>query len=179
MSLKLSTRARYGTRAALQLATTFGQGPVPVSIIAESQRVSRKYLFALLGALASSGIVRSVRGRDGGFELSRPPEQITMGEIVRCLEGPISLVECTADTTSCDWIGHCASQELWKELADALANILDNRTLADLAARRDALGDDPDAARFCDSIGIRVPPRLPQALPAISPGPEGEQPPDS
>ena len=132
--MQVSTRGRYGLRAMLELARAFGQAPVLMSTVAERQGVSRKYLHTLLTALKAAGLVRSVRGAGGGFILTRPPEEISLSEILRVLEGPLSLVDCVADKRACDRSNHCPARRVWQELADAIKNVLDNVTLGDLAA---------------------------------------------
>ena len=97
MSIKLSTKGRYGVRAMVDLAKRFGEGPVLVRSIAERQEISGKYLHALLASLKSAKLVRSVRGSGGGYALARAPEEIMLNEILEALEGPFSLVDCVLE----------------------------------------------------------------------------------
>ena len=131
--MRVSTRGRYGLRAMFELARGFGQAPVLMSTVAERQDLSRKYLHALLTALKSAGLVRSVRGSGGGFALARPPAEIKLSEILRALEGPLSLVDCVADKRACDRSSRCPARRVWQELAGAVEDVLDNVTLKDLA----------------------------------------------
>ena len=95
--MKLSTRGRYGTRAVLELALRYGTGPVLVREIAESQEISERYLENILNALRKSGIVTSARGVGRRVSTLPDPSRITVGEVVRSLEGPLDVVECTGN----------------------------------------------------------------------------------
>lgn len=132
--MQISTRGRYGLRAMFELARGFGQPPLLMNTVAERQGLSRKYLHALLSALKSAGLVRSVRGSNGGFVLARPPAEIKLSEVLLALEGPLSLVDCVADGRACDRAGRCPTRRVWQQLAAALENVLENVTLADLVA---------------------------------------------
>ena len=110
--MKLSTRARYGARAMLDLAVHHAQRPVNIKEIAERQDISATYLEQLMLRLASHGLVRTVRGRGGGFVLSRPPSRIVMDEIVEALEGPADLVECVGNPGLCYRAPLCVTREI-------------------------------------------------------------------
>ncbi len=133
--MKVSTKGRYGLRAMIELAIQFGKGPVLISTIAGNQDISLKYLHAILSRLKSQGLVRSLRGRRGGYVLSRAPARITLQEIVRALEGPMALVDCVADSSICPRASFCITQTVWHDLSHAIDEILDRTTLADLACR--------------------------------------------
>ena len=130
--LKLSTRGRYGLRAMLDLADGFGTRPIPMGDIARRQGLSRKYLHALLAGLKDAGLVRAVRGAHGGYELSRAPGEIQVGEIVRAMEGDLAIVDCLGNEDKCSRIPDCAARKLWSELNHAMAGVLDRFTLADI-----------------------------------------------
>jgi len=132
--MRMSTRGRYGLRAMFELARAFGQAPLLMSTVAERQGLSRKYLHALLTTLKSAGLVRSVRGTGGGFALTRPPVEIRLSEVLRALEGPLSLVDCVADGRACDRVNRCPARGVWQELAGAVEGVLHNVTLDDLIA---------------------------------------------
>lgn len=121
-------------RAMLDLAQGFGAAPVSTRAMAERQGLPRKYLHALLTALKSVGLVRSVRGPGGGFALTRSPAQISLGEILRAVEGPLSLVDCVADRRVCGRAERCTARRVWEELSDAIGEMLDSVTLEDLVA---------------------------------------------
>ncbi|MBM3958011.1 MAG: Rrf2 family transcriptional regulator [Gemmatimonadetes bacterium] len=131
--MKLSTKGRYGTRAMLDLALNRDGGPVSSKDIAERQDLSRGYLEQLLLRLASRGLVRPVRGRGGGFVLSKEPSQITLAEIVEALEGPIDVVECAEGPAVCDRASYCVTREVWAGVSDAITRHLSGITLAEMA----------------------------------------------
>ena len=137
----LSKKSKYGLKAMLELASdASGQRPVQASELAERQRLPRKFLEAILLELTRHGLLQSKLGRGGGYVLTRKPGDITVGEIIRVLEGPLALIPCVSKTAyrRCD---ECLDEETcgvrlaMKEVRDATAHILDNTTLAGLNAR--------------------------------------------
>jgi Rrf2 family protein len=145
--MKLSTKGRYGARAALELAIRYGSGPIMVREIAESQEISERYLEHILSSLRASGLVRSTRGARGGYELAKPPSDITLGDVVRSLEGPLDIVSCTSDQDCRRAVG-CVTMEVWRDVREAIGGVLDAVTLENLAARhrRIRLRSAPDYA---------------------------------
>ena len=133
--MRISTRGRYGLRAMLELARRFGEGPLLMSTIAQEQQLSRKHLHALLTALRSAGLVCSIRGPGGGFVLARSPVQIELSQVLRALEGPLSLVDCVADERTCNRTNHCVARGVWQKLSGAIEEVLDGVTLEDLAGQ--------------------------------------------
>jgi Rrf2 family cysteine metabolism transcriptional repressor len=144
--MRISTRGEYGTRAMLELALYHNQGPVTLKSIAERQGLSESYLEQLATALRKAGLIASTRGAQGGYQLARDPERITIGDIIRVLEGPISPVECAGETETagdcCGNSGHCATRLFWQKLRDGIVDVLDSTTLADLAAKERELNKD-------------------------------------
>lgn len=143
--LKLSTKGRYGLRAVFDLAQHYGKGPVPLREVAERQGLSEQYLEQLFLGLRKHGLVKSIRGLRGGYTLSRPPGEITVGNIVRALEGPIAPVECVSeeDPEDCVRADHCVARLVWTRLRDAITEVLDSITLEDMcktAKERDVTG---------------------------------------
>jgi Rrf2 family protein len=135
--MKLGTKTRYSARAMLDLALNYedGNGVVSVKHLAAQQQVSAKYLEYLLAALRSAGLVRSVRGAQGGHTLARPPADISLREIFHVFEGREGLVECTTNRELCDRTDGCVTREIWAQMYDACMEILESTTLADLAQR--------------------------------------------
>lgn len=135
--MKLTTRSRYGTRMILDMALNGQDGPVRIKDVAARQGVSVKYLEKLVRELKQAGFVRSRRGPRGGHELAKPLEAITVGAIVRALEGDFSLVECDGDGSGagCPRVADCLTRSVWAEAAKAMHERLDAITLADLVAR--------------------------------------------
>ena len=134
--MKLSTRGRYGVRATLDLAINYGKGPISLKDIAQRQAVSPKYLEQLLVSLKRAGILKSIRGAYGGYELAKHPSQIILSEVVQTLEGPIAPVECVIDPKNCDRVGFCAAHDVWKKMKNAIDSVLESVTLQDLAEQQ-------------------------------------------
>ena len=130
--MKLSTRTRYGIRAIIELAQYEGERPLQLKAIAERQDISVKYLEQLMSLLRSSGFVRSVRGSKGGYMLGRPPGQIRLDQVFRCLEGAVTTTECTEDKTYCRRSADCAARDVWVKVEAAVQKVLRAITLADL-----------------------------------------------
>lgn len=130
--MKLSTRGRYACRALLELARSYGRGSVSIDRVAENQEISKRYLEHIFARLRAAGIVSGTRGSKGGYVLRRHPRQITVGEIVRAVEGPLGPVHCVDDPASCPKSNHCATHNLWAAAASVLNRLLDQHTLAAL-----------------------------------------------
>ena len=131
--MKLSTKGRYALRLMLDLATEGNGKPVSIKDIAGRQDISEKYLEQIINPLTKSGLVKSFRGAQGGYMLTNPPEATTVGEILRVLEGSLSPVDCV-DHPNCANSDHCVSLSIWKKMKVALDEVVDNITLADMAA---------------------------------------------
>lgn len=130
--MKVSTKGRYGLRIMMELALHHGNGPVLVSSIAENQVLPGKYIHVLVGGLKAAGLVRAVRGPNGGLELAREPSHITPLDVVTALEGRIAL-EGVPDGTPCDGGESSVAREVWSDLALAMEASLARHTLAELA----------------------------------------------
>ncbi|HOJ70268.1 MAG TPA: Rrf2 family transcriptional regulator [Syntrophorhabdaceae bacterium] len=131
--MKISTKGRYGLRSMIDLAiNSSGNTPVFISDIAKRQHLSEKYLEHIFGALHKAGLVRSIRGRKGGYLLQKNPEEITLSEIITALEGKISLVECVLDPDICPSAKKCVTRDLWQGLSDKINEYLSSHTLNDL-----------------------------------------------
>jgi len=131
--MKLSTRARYGVRLMLSLARSYGQGPLYLKDIARTEEISEKYLSLIIIPLRGVGLVNSTRGAHGGYALARPPEKITLKEIVDVLEGNC-LVDCIKDPSACSRVQICASRDIWTLLDGKISETLDSITLQQLVA---------------------------------------------
>lgn len=130
--MKLSTRSRYGIHAMYDLACAGPGEPQSIKAIAERQRIPEAYLEQLISPLRKSGLVKSVRGAQGGYLLARPPEEITVGQVVRSLEGDLNLVDCLAEENACERACSCATRVVWRKLNDGLNRIADSITLRDI-----------------------------------------------
>jgi Rrf2 family transcriptional regulator, cysteine metabolism repressor len=130
--MKLSTKSRYGTRAMIEIAAHYQKGPVKRKDIAKSQDISTHYLENILIALKSRNLIRTVRGAEGGFTLSKEPEKITMYDIMTALEGSIAPVHCVESPARCKRSENCVPHVLWKKLHDAQMKVLKETNLQSL-----------------------------------------------
>ena len=133
--MKLSTKVRYGTRAMLDLACYYQDGPVLLRDIAKRQEISLKYLDRIFSSLKAGGLIKSFRGAKGGYILSKHPSGITVGEIILALEGPLELVECVSSKDFCRRVNACVMHDVWYELSKAMEVVLKTTTLEDLVIR--------------------------------------------
>jgi Rrf2 family protein len=143
VAMKLTTRSRYGTRMILDIALNGQEGPVRIKDIATRQGVSIKYLEKLVRELKLAGFVTSRRGPRGGHTLARPLKEITIGGIVRALEGDFSLVDCNGGTSTCPRQTDCLTRKVWIEAAKAMHEKLDAITLADLIPQKALCSSNP------------------------------------
>jgi Rrf2 family cysteine metabolism transcriptional repressor len=134
VELKLSTRGEYGLRAMFDLALRYGTGPISLKSISERQDISSNYLEQLISVLRKSGLVKSVRGSQGGYFLGRKPAEITVGDIIRALEGPIAPVDCVSEdeTELCHRAESCIARSVWKKVKDSINEVIDSITLEDM-----------------------------------------------
>lgn len=132
--MKLSTRGRYGLKAMVDLAVAYGTGPVSTATLAAEQGISDAYLEQLISSLRKAGLIASTRGAQGGYALSRAPEDINVGDILKVLEGSTDLVECVGtERVACDNACSCSARPLWLKLQAKINAVLDETTLADMA----------------------------------------------
>jgi Rrf2 family cysteine metabolism transcriptional repressor len=127
--IRISTKGRYGTRFMLELAIHYGNGPLLLKDIAKRQEISEGYLQHIVDALKGAGLVLSSRVGHGGYTLAKPPEQISLRDILGILEGSISLVECIDNTEVCDRATSCVVRDMWKDVSDTFSRSLDKITL--------------------------------------------------
>jgi Rrf2 family iron-sulfur cluster assembly transcriptional regulator len=131
--VKLSTKSRYGTRLLVDLARNKSQGPIQIGDMSKRQNISVKYLEQIIRPLKKADLVDSVRGPKGGHVLARDPEKITLGEIVRLLEGQSEPVECISEPEKCPMSDDCQVRLAWREATRAFYEKLDTITIANLA----------------------------------------------
>lgn len=137
--MRVSTRGRYGTRLMVDLAQHFADGPIPLAQIAKRQDLSAKYLEQLIILLKGAGLIRSARGRRGGYMLARKPEDISVGEIVETLEGKLAVVDCVTEPDLCYRSPECPTREIWVGMTDVLKNQLFFLTLQDILRKSEPL----------------------------------------
>jgi len=130
--LRLSTKGQYGVRAMFEIARGFSKGPITIKEISEKQDVSVAYLEQILNKLRKAGIITSVKGPGGGYILSRDPDNISIGAILRELEGPVAITSCLDPKEGCIRVEGCVTHLLWKSLGENIEAFLDKMTLRDL-----------------------------------------------
>jgi Rrf2 family protein len=139
---QLSKRTQYSLRAMYALARGYGKGPVLISTLADEEAIPKKFLEQILLALKSSGLVESKKGKGGGYSLVRSPEKITVADVIRLMEGPLAPLPCASETRfrkcdECVDIETCGTRIVMRQVRDAIADILDSTTLADVIAKVD------------------------------------------
>ncbi len=132
--MKLSTKGRYGLRAVVELAARQDEGPVSLSSIAAEQNVSEAYLEQLMRSLKNAGIVGTARGKTGGYLLKKKPEELSVGEVLRALEGSTAIADCvgTAEASVCENACTCSARPLFLTLQNRIDAVLDATTIRDL-----------------------------------------------
>ena len=130
--MKLSTRGRYGIHAMYDLALNVEGGPQSIKAIAEREGIPEAYLEQLIAVLKREKLVTSTRGAQGGYVLARQPSEITVGDVLRALEGGLSLVDCLDEDDVCGKSCACPSRLVWQKLRDGLNAIVDGITLQDM-----------------------------------------------
>ena len=134
--MKLSTKGKYGLRAFIDLAVWGEEEPVSLTSIAARQEISSNYLEQLMAKLKRAGLVESIRGVNGGYRLARPADEISVGDVLRALEGALNPVECAAidsgKETHCTGSGTCVSKIVWKRINDSINNTVDSIYIGEL-----------------------------------------------
>jgi Rrf2 family transcriptional regulator, cysteine metabolism repressor len=158
VNLGISTKGEYGVRIMVDLARHYSEQPRSLTDISQAEVLPLAYLEQLVKLLreANPSLVVSTRGAHGGYRLSRNPEDISMGEIVRVLEGPIAPMICATEgemTQICDFLDSCRTKYLWSKLRDVVAQTLDTMTLADLVSHEQ---EHQSSKRFIALSDIRV-----------------------
>lgn len=129
----LSTKGRYGLKAIFELALNYGSGPVSLKRISDKYNISESYLEQLFAKLRKSGYIDTVRGPQGGYMLAKRPDEITVGMVLRTLEGDITASECINKET-CARESICATRGIFEKIENSINNVIDSITLADMQA---------------------------------------------
>ena len=132
--MKISTKGRYGLRILMDLALHQTEKPRLIRDIAKSQQISEKYISRLVIALRKAGMIRSVRGVNGGFHIAMKPEDITLLDVIEVMEGPLSIVDCVSAPKKCAHSANCAPREIWGKLNEDIRDLMRQTTLADILA---------------------------------------------
>ena len=133
--MKISTKGRYALRTMIDLAMNDTGGNISIKAIAARQGISTKYLEQIISTLNKAGYVKSERGANGGYRLTKKPEEYTVGMILRLTEGSLAITTCTQDEQNlCERYGCCTTVKVWEKINKAISDVVDNITIADLAA---------------------------------------------
>lgn len=127
----LSTKGRYGLKAVFELSLNYGLGPVSLKKISEKYNISESYLEQLFAKLRKDGYIETVRGPQGGYLLARDPKEVTVGMILRTLEGEITTSECV-NKEVCSREAICATRTIFEKIENSINDVIDNITLADM-----------------------------------------------
>lgn len=130
--MKLSTKGRYGLKAMFELSLNQNDGPVPLKMIAKKQNISDQYLEQIFSALKKSGLVKSVRGAQGGYLLAKEAKDISVGDILVVLEGPVSLSDCVLDEDVCENSNVCVTKIVWEKMKKGIEDVINSITLQDM-----------------------------------------------
>lgn len=132
--MKLSTKGKYGVRALFEIARHYGGGPLTIKEIAQRQGISLSYLEQILYRLGKAGLIESVRGPGGGYLLGRKPAELTIGDVVRALEGPIALSHCLepGEAGDCFQADDCVARMVWARVGAKIEEALDSISFDDL-----------------------------------------------
>jgi len=137
----VSQKCQYALRAVFELARNFGRGPVKIGVIAEAQAIPPRFLEVILNEMKQGGFVESRRGAEGGYLLVRRPDRLSVGEIIRFIEGPVGPVSCVVgdpESTSCPLHGDCVFMPMWERVREAMSSVYDTTTFDDLVVQEEA-----------------------------------------
>ena len=158
--MKLSTKGRYGLRAVLDIALHYEEDTVALSSIAERENISINYLEQLIAKLRKAGVVNSIRGAQGGYVLAKSPEEISVGDILRALEGDLNPVDCAevqGNKASCQSAEICVTKYVWMRISDSINNTVDTMMLSELLEQNNKIknkhGDDTENNRKKNTCG--------------------------
>ena len=148
--MNLSQKCQYALRALFELATRRGEGPISTGEIAQAQAIPPRFLELILAQLKQAGYVESQRGARGGYRLAASPDALTVGEVIRLVEGPLGPVKCLAspDQADCPLMGRCVFLGLWERAYDAVSQVYDSTSLQDLIDQAGA-AEERYVASYC------------------------------
>lgn len=139
--MKLSTKGRYGLRAMIDLALNARDSQISIKNISERQNISENYLEQIIAVLKKSGFVKSCRGAQGGYSLNKSPKEISVGDILRALEGDLNPVDCIMvnEDIQCSESELCVTKFVWKKISDSINDVVDNISLEDLVHEQERI----------------------------------------
>jgi Rrf2 family protein len=133
----ISKKTQYGLKAMLALGRRYGEGPVLIATLSEQESIPLKFLEVILLELKGRGLLDSKKGKRGGYQLNRPPSAVTVGSVIRMLEGPLAPLPCASETAykpckECGDVESCGTRIIMRQVRDAIADVLDRTTLAEV-----------------------------------------------
>jgi Rrf2 family protein len=140
----ISKKTQYGLKAMLALGRRYGEGPILISTLSKEESIPIKFLEVILLDLKGRDLLVSKKGPRGGYQLSRPPSTVTVGSLIRVMEGPLAPIACASETAyrpceECEDIESCGTRIIMRQVRDAMAQVLDSTTLADLLGQVDTV----------------------------------------
>ncbi|HBI93537.1 MAG: Rrf2 family transcriptional regulator [Terrisporobacter othiniensis] len=130
--MKLSTKGKYGLKAIFELSLHVNEGPMPLNMIASKQKIPEQYLEQIFSTLKKSKLITSVRGAQGGYLLNKAPNEVTVGDVLAILEGPVALSQCIIDEGVCENSNDCSTKLVWEKLKKGIEDVLNSITLQDM-----------------------------------------------
>ncbi|HWP63395.1 MAG TPA: RrF2 family transcriptional regulator [Candidatus Binatia bacterium] len=157
--MRLSARSQYGLRALVDLVRHGSEGPIPLAVLAERNNLPPKFLEQILAVLKHAGLVRTTLGAHGGYTLAADPRSVTIGRVIRLLDGALAPLSCVSlryyEPCTCPDEATCAIRDVMIDVRDAILAILDRETLAELAARQGRGSIDPRGLHADALAGLR------------------------
>ena len=147
--MKLSTKGRYGLIAAVDLALFSKGGPISISAIAAREGLSESYLEQLFAKLKKAGLVSSIRGTNGGYQLAKPAGEISVGDVLRDLDGEMVIVDCPDSESKCARFDTCVTKYVWKRINNSINDTMDSMTLEEIAANSPEITDETGQKAYC------------------------------
>ena len=130
--MKLSTQGKYGLKAIFELSLHVNEGPMPLNMIASKQKIPEQYLEQIFSTLKKSKLITSVRGAQGGYLLNKAPNEVTVGDVLAILEGPVALSQCIIEEGVCENSNDCSTKLVWEKLKKGIEDVLNSITLQDM-----------------------------------------------
>lgn len=146
--MKFSTRVRYGLKAMLELSACYNTGLISIREISERRNVPLQYLEQLFKKLRAAGLVQAERGAYGGYRLSRSPEDISVGDVIRTLDGSLAPVDCAREDFDCEYSELCTESKLYRRIRESMDEVVDSTTLLDML-REEQSTQDESVKRTC------------------------------
>ena len=147
--MKLSTKGRYCLRAAVDVALFSKDGPISINTIASREGLSESYLEQLFAKLKKAGLILSIRGTNGGYQLAKPAAEISVGDVLRALEGEMVVVDCPDSESKCAKFDSCVTKYVWKRINNSINETMDSMTLEEIIANSHGTAEESNQKAYC------------------------------